>query len=104
MNIIKISNIMGVDSKPFDPKTYVEEDTFVTDESGSKKRIRLENNIVRWRTVKNRDGTSSVSRNFFSSYLKTCECMDLSRCMYSASLHASAVVTIIFFSLLSVSS
>lgn len=52
---------MGIDPKPFDPKTYVEEDTFVTDESGSKKRIRLENNIVRWRTVKNPDGTTSVS-------------------------------------------
>jgi hypothetical protein len=52
---------MGFDPKPFDPKTYVEEDTFVTDESGSKKRIRLENNIVRWRTVRNPDGTTSVS-------------------------------------------
>lgn len=61
MNMIKVSNIMGIDPKPFDPKTYVEEDTFVTDESGTKKRIRLENNIVRWRTVRNPDGTSSVS-------------------------------------------
>lgn len=61
MNMIKVSNIMGVEPKPFDPKTYVEEDTFVTDESGAKKRIRLENNIVRWRTVRNPDGTTSVS-------------------------------------------
>ncbi|XP_048329683.2 protein LEO1 homolog [Ziziphus jujuba] len=63
MNMIKVSNIMGIDPKPFDPKTYVEEDTFVTDESGSKKRIRLENNIVRWRTVKNPDGTTSRESN-----------------------------------------
>ncbi|XP_059442458.1 protein LEO1 homolog [Corylus avellana] len=63
MNMIKVSNIMGIDPKPFDPKTYVEEDTFVTDESGSKKRIRLENNIVRWRTVRNPDGTSSHESN-----------------------------------------
>ncbi|KAK2663358.1 hypothetical protein Ddye_001932 [Dipteronia dyeriana] len=63
MNMIKVSNIMGIDPKPFDPKTYVEEDTFVTDESGSKKRIRLENNIVRWRTVKNPDGTTSYESN-----------------------------------------
>lgn len=62
MNMIKVSNIMGIDPKPFDPKTYVEEDTFVTDESGSKKRIRLENNIVRWRTIRNKDGTASVSK------------------------------------------
>ncbi|KAL6319073.1 hypothetical protein AAG906_001546 [Vitis piasezkii] len=61
MNMIKVSNIMGIEPKPFDPKAYVEEDTFVTDESGSKKRIRLENNIVRWRNVKNPDGTTSVS-------------------------------------------
>lgn len=61
MNMIKVSNIMGIEPKPFDPKMYVEEDTFVTDESGSKKRMRLENNIVRWRNVKNPDGTTSVS-------------------------------------------
>ena len=52
---------MGIDPKPFDPKTYVEEDVFVTDESGIKKRIRLENNIVRWRTVKKPDGSIAVS-------------------------------------------
>lgn len=62
---------MGIDPKPFDPKTYVEEDTFVTDESGAKKRIRLENNIVRWRTVKNKDGMTSVSR-FLSVYMLEC--------------------------------
>ncbi|RCV09142.1 hypothetical protein SETIT_2G002800v2 [Setaria italica] len=63
MNVIKVSNIMGIDPKPFDPKTYVEEDVFVTDESGTKKRIRLEDNIVRWRTVRNPDGTTSYESN-----------------------------------------
>ncbi|KAB2609443.1 RNA polymerase-associated protein LEO1-like [Pyrus ussuriensis x Pyrus communis] len=63
MNMIKVSNIMGIDPKPFDPKTYVEEDTFVTDESGSKKRIRLENNIVRWRRVRNPDGSTTSESN-----------------------------------------
>ncbi|CAO2818514.1 unnamed protein product [Amaranthus hypochondriacus] len=63
MNMIRVSNIMGIDPKPFDPKTYVEEDVFVTDESGTKKRIRLENNIVRWRTVKKADGTISYESN-----------------------------------------
>jgi len=65
MNVIKVSNIMGIDPKPFNPKTYVEEDVFVTDESGTKKRIRLEDNIVRWRTVRNADGTTSVSGMLF---------------------------------------
>ncbi|PIA63062.1 hypothetical protein AQUCO_00200829v1 [Aquilegia coerulea] len=63
MNMIKVSNIMGIDPKPFDPKTYVEEDMFVTDESGSKKRIRLENNIVRWRHIRKPDGTRSRESN-----------------------------------------
>ncbi|XP_078430204.1 leo1-like family protein [Wolffia australiana] len=63
MNMIKVSNIMGVEPKPFDPKTYVEEDVFVTDESGTKKRIRLEDNIVRWRRVRNRDGTTTCESN-----------------------------------------
>lgn len=63
MNLIRVSNIMGIERKPFDPKTYVEEDVFVTDESGTRKRIRLEDNIVRWRTVKNRDGRTSVSKD-----------------------------------------
>ncbi|XP_031492259.1 protein LEO1 homolog [Nymphaea colorata] len=63
MNMIRVSNIMGIEPKPFDPKTYVEEDVFVTDESGSKKRIRLEDNIVRWRNVRNRDGTLSYESN-----------------------------------------
>ncbi|CAH2044064.1 unnamed protein product [Thlaspi arvense] len=47
MNMIKVSNIMGIDPKPFDAKTFVEEETFETDESGAKTRIRLGNNIVR---------------------------------------------------------
>ncbi|KAL9254444.1 LEO1-like protein [Drosera capensis] len=63
MNIIRVSNIMGIDPIPFDPKTYIEEDDFVTDESGAKKRIRLENNIVRWRTMKKADGTVSRESN-----------------------------------------
>lgn len=63
MNTIRVSNIMGIDPKPFDPKTYVEEDVFVTDESGMKKRIRLENNIVRWRTVKKPDGSIAYESN-----------------------------------------
>ncbi|KDP31332.1 hypothetical protein JCGZ_11708 [Jatropha curcas] len=63
MNMIKVSNIMGIDHDEFDPKTYVEEKTFVTDESGTPKRIRLENNIVRWRTVRKPDGTRSIESN-----------------------------------------
>ncbi|KAG1347810.1 protein LEO1 [Cocos nucifera] len=59
MYMIKVSNIMGFDPKPFDPKTYVEEDVFVTDKSGAQKRIHIEDNIVRWRAVQKPDGTTS---------------------------------------------
>ncbi|XP_038982218.1 protein LEO1 homolog [Phoenix dactylifera] len=63
MNMIKVTNIMGIDPKPFDPKTYVEGDAFVTDKSGAKKRIHLEDNIVRWRAVQKPDGTTSYESN-----------------------------------------
>ena len=66
MSMIKVSNIIGIDPKPFDPETYVEEDAFVTDESGSKKRLSLVNNIVRWRKVRKPDGTTTVSELYFS--------------------------------------
>ncbi|GAB4840107.1 hypothetical protein Ancab_020867 [Ancistrocladus abbreviatus] len=63
MNIIRVSNIMGVEPKPFDLKTYVEEDSVIAYESGSQRRIRLENNIVRWRVVENPGGTKSFESN-----------------------------------------
>ncbi|CAM8927696.1 unnamed protein product [Rhodiola kirilowii] len=63
LNMIKVSNIMAIDPKPFDPKTFQEDEIYVTDESGSQKRIRLENNTVRWRTKKTRDGTESFESN-----------------------------------------
>ncbi|KAG6386067.1 hypothetical protein SASPL_154953 [Salvia splendens] len=63
MNMIKVSNIMGIDPTPFDPHTYVEEDLYETEESGSKKRIRLENNVIRWRKVKQPDGRTTIESN-----------------------------------------
>ncbi|KAL0856376.1 hypothetical protein Bca101_061529 [Brassica carinata] len=61
MNMIKVSSIMGIDPKPFDAKTFVEEDTFERD--GAKTRIRLVNNIVRHRFVKGRDGKTYSESN-----------------------------------------
>ncbi|KAF0915044.1 hypothetical protein E2562_033172 [Oryza meyeriana var. granulata] len=63
MNVIKVSNIMGINPKPFDPETYVEEDASMTDESGGRKKIRLEDNVVRWRIARNADGTESYESN-----------------------------------------
>ncbi|KAM0929485.1 hypothetical protein ACQ4PT_001556 [Festuca glaucescens] len=53
MNVIKVSNIVGIDPKPFNPETY-DEDAF---ESEGKKIIHL--NVVRWRMAKNADGTET---------------------------------------------
>ena len=47
--------------KPFDPKTYEAQEPFTTEVEGQKQHIRLEENVVRWRRVLNRDGTESVS-------------------------------------------
>ncbi|RID76801.1 hypothetical protein BRARA_B03752 [Brassica rapa] len=63
MNMIKVSNIMGIDPKPFDAKTFVEEDIFESEEPGGKMRIRLANNIVRHRFVKGRDGKTYSESN-----------------------------------------
>ncbi|KAL8465173.1 hypothetical protein ACS0TY_034608 [Phlomoides rotata] len=63
MNMIKVSNIMGIDPQPFDPDTFLEEDHYVSEVSGSKKKIRLENNVVRWRRVKHPDGRISIESN-----------------------------------------
>ncbi|KAI3454732.1 hypothetical protein Pfo_011395 [Paulownia fortunei] len=62
MATIKISNLIGIDPKPFDPNTFVKEDFFVTDASGSKRCIPPAN-IIRWREVRNPDGTTSVESN-----------------------------------------
>uniref|UniRef100_A0A0D9VZ67 Leo1-like protein n=1 Tax=Leersia perrieri TaxID=77586 RepID=A0A0D9VZ67_9ORYZ len=63
MNVFKVSNIMGINLKPFDPETYVQEDASMTDESGGRKKIRLEDNVVRYRFAKNADGTESCESN-----------------------------------------
>ncbi|GFP87440.1 RNA polymerase-associated protein leo1 [Phtheirospermum japonicum] len=62
MATIRLSNVIGIDPNPFDPMTYVDEDHYVTDESGSKRCI-PHTNIIRWREVKNPDGTTSVESN-----------------------------------------
>ncbi|KAL2493044.1 Protein LEO1-like protein [Abeliophyllum distichum] len=62
MRIVRLPNIVGIDPRPFHPSTYVEQDFFATDNSGSRRRIPSKN-IIRWRPVKNRDGTTSVESN-----------------------------------------
>lgn len=63
--MIKVSNVVGINPKPFDPETYMEEDDFVTDESNGKKSVHK--NVIHCRMAKNADGTKSVSPFFFGS-------------------------------------
>ncbi|CAI9773764.1 unnamed protein product [Fraxinus pennsylvanica] len=58
MYMLKLSNLVAIDPKPFDPSTYVEQDFFGIDNSGRKRHIPLQN-IVRWKTVKRPDGRTS---------------------------------------------
>ncbi|KZV21702.1 hypothetical protein F511_02860 [Dorcoceras hygrometricum] len=62
MATFNISNIIGVDPKPFDPSTYVEENYYVTDTSGSKRHLPSAN-IIRWRQVTGPDGNISLESN-----------------------------------------
>ncbi|XP_022889858.1 protein LEO1 homolog isoform X2 [Olea europaea var. sylvestris] len=62
MYVLKLSNLVAIDPKPFDPSTYVEQDFFGTDNSGHKRHIPPQN-IIRWRTVKKPDGRTSVESN-----------------------------------------
>ncbi|XP_020547954.1 protein LEO1 homolog isoform X3 [Sesamum indicum] len=62
MATINLSCIIGIDPKQFDPATYVEEDFYVTDASGVSRLI-PPTNIIRWREVRNPDGTTSVESN-----------------------------------------
>ncbi|XP_044399184.1 protein LEO1 homolog isoform X3 [Triticum aestivum] len=61
LKVIKVSNVVGINPKPFDPETYMEEDDFITDESKGKKSVHTD--VVRCRRAKNADGTESLESN-----------------------------------------
>lgn len=62
MATVDFSNLIAIDPIPFDPATYVEQEFYAEDASGFKRPIPLPN-IIRWREVKNPDGTTSVESN-----------------------------------------
>lgn len=62
MATFNISNVIGVDPKPFDPSTYVEENYYVTDTSGSKRHLPSAN-IIRWRQISGPGGKISLESN-----------------------------------------
>lgn len=62
LNIVRMSNIMNIDMKPFDPETYEAEESFTTEVEGRKQHIRLEENVVRWRP--DREGNYESNARF----------------------------------------
>ncbi|XP_073040004.1 protein LEO1 homolog isoform X1 [Primulina eburnea] len=62
MATVNFSNLIAIDPIPFDPATYVEQEFYAEDASGFKRPVPLPN-IIRWREVKNPDGTTSVESN-----------------------------------------
>lgn len=77
LNIVRMSNIMNIDMKPFDPTTYEAEEPFTTEVEGKKQHIRLEENVVRWRPVQNREGHTTVSVCLQPSHLFFCKIVSL---------------------------
>mmetsp|Transcript_19391 Transcript_19391/g.23173 ORF Transcript_19391/g.23173 Transcript_19391/m.23173 type:complete len:397 (-) Transcript_19391:160-1350(-) len=53
--LLKTSNILGIEPRPFNPETHVPEGAVVTDESG-RSTVKLAQNTVRWRYVVNSAG------------------------------------------------
>lgn len=56
----ELPDLIGFVDKPFDPETYVEQEFYATDASGTERLI-PPTNIIHWKHVINDDGTSSVS-------------------------------------------
>lgn len=61
--LLKLTNILGIDPKPFDPATYEAKDMVYVDERGQK-RVRMRNtNVIRWRHRTNPDGSRAPESN-----------------------------------------
>jgi hypothetical protein len=56
--VVRSSNILTIEPKPFDPNSFDEDDSYL-DEKGTK-RVRLDDNIARWREVVDADGNVKV--------------------------------------------
>ncbi|CAA3024823.1 LEO1 homolog [Olea europaea subsp. europaea] len=55
MYLVRLPNIVAIDPRPYDRSTYVVQDLFATDSSGSRRQIPFKI-IIRWKHVKNPDG------------------------------------------------
>ncbi|EIE23076.1 Leo1-like protein [Coccomyxa subellipsoidea C-169] len=63
--LVKLSNIINIDMKPFDPATYKEaeeEEEYVDDQGTRRVRVR-DQNVIRWRRTVKEDGSSGIESN-----------------------------------------
>jgi hypothetical protein len=69
--MVRGSNILGVESKPFDAARWDEEAEEVdeVDENGQK-RVKLRNNIIRWRYAPDADGQPTSTRQSNARFVK----------------------------------
>ena len=61
--IVKMTNIAGVQSRPFNPDTYELEEEVVVDLDGTQRMRANDQNVIRWRTVTAPDGTTTTESN-----------------------------------------
>ena len=61
--LVKMSNVVGVESRPFDPETYELEESHVVNADGTMRMRASDTNVIRWRTVKNPDGSTKTESN-----------------------------------------
>lgn len=61
---MKLSNIINIDTQPFDPATYkeAEEEEYV-DNDGTKRVRMRDQNVIRWRRTLNEVGSSGMESN-----------------------------------------
>lgn len=62
--LVKLSNILNIETRPFDPAAYEPaEEEAIVDESG-KRRVRLrDQNVIRWRVRPGPDGVPAIESN-----------------------------------------
>ncbi len=63
LRMLRLSNILGIETRPFNPDTFQMEDAVYVDEEG-KQRVRLQDqNTIRWRNTVLPDGTIGPESN-----------------------------------------
>eukprot|EP00884_Botryococcus_braunii_P003478 jgi/Botrbrau1/13130/Bobra.0187s0085.1 len=63
LRLVKLSNILGIDTRPFDPASFEKQEEIYTDEGGNRRLRLMDQNTIRWRYVTQPDGTVTKQSN-----------------------------------------